>query len=280
MNDGLFPTLGRRAHSGLFLALDTAGSEGSVAIGFRPDLEGSGQDGAGNAEGSTGELPLRQSVTRMEILARTSLQADEEHASLLLPRVQDILNEVGAGAGDLSGVVVGAGPGSFTGVRVGAATAKGLAWALNLPLWAFSSLAAAAADVEEEAFRPRLVLFDARGDRVYAAGYRVDYDSIETFLTPRATTVGEVLDDLIPPGTLLMGDGAIRHRALLEGAGNPVLPPPAGQPSARGLLRLLSLNPHSAPLEDVSRWEPDYLRESGAERMWKSRKAGKGPGSR
>ena len=238
---------------GLFLAIDTAGAEGSVTIGR---LSG---------------VSDRQPETRLEILAGTTLRADEEHSSLLLPRVQELLGEVGAGVGDLSGVVVGAGPGSFTGVRVGAATAKGLAWALNLPLWAFSSLAGAAADVEDDQLRPRVVLFDARGDRVYAAAYRVSRGSMGTLLAPRATTVGELLDGLLPPGALLMGDGARKHQALLQGSGTPVLPPPAGRPSASGLLRLLTLDAEAAPLDDLGRWEPDYLRESGAERMWKTR---------
>ncbi len=127
---------GNGAPDGLFLAIDTSGVEGSVAIGRRSGISD------------------RQPETRLEILAVTTLRADEEHASLLLPRVQELLGEVGAGVGDLSGVVVGAGPGSFTGVRVGAATAKGLAWALDLPLWAFSSLAAAAADVEDDTAPP------------------------------------------------------------------------------------------------------------------------------
>jgi len=254
MSDDLSPAVDWKAQTGLILALDTAGIEGSVAIGVRLAQEGP-----------------------VEVLARTSLLADEEHASLLLPRVQDLLEEVGAGIADLSGVVVGAGPGSFTGVRVGAATAKGISWALNLPLWAFSSLASAAADVEEEPLRPRLVLFDARGDRVYAAGYQFAHGTFETLLVPRASTVGEVLDELIPPGAVLMGDGALRHHALLEGAGNLVLPPPVGRPSAQGLLRLLSLDPDAKPLDDLGRWEPDYLRESGAERMWKNRKRSEGP---
>ena len=70
-------------------------------------------------------------------------------------------------------LLVGAGPGSFTGIRVGVGTAKGMAWALGIPLWAFSSLAGAAAAVEVEPIRPRAVLFDARGDRLYAAAYRI-----------------------------------------------------------------------------------------------------------
>ncbi|MGD2120281.1 MAG: tRNA (adenosine(37)-N6)-threonylcarbamoyltransferase complex dimerization subunit type 1 TsaB [Gemmatimonadota bacterium] len=233
---------------GFYLAMDTSNRQGSVAMG----------------RGRPGE--------KVEILAQAILNSEEDHAAFLATRVGGLLGEVGVEPGDLSGIVVGAGPGSFTGVRVAAATAKAMAWALQTPLWAYSSLAGAAAGVAEELVRPRLVLFDARGDRVYAAAFRVLADSLETLVSPRATTVGEVLDGLIPPGALLMGGGATRHRDLLEGAGHRILSPPAGWPSAEGLLRLLVLDPGQGRVADRSRWEPDYLREAGAERMWRLRK--------
>ena len=47
---------------------------------------------------------------------------------------------------DVRGIVVGAGPGSFTGVRVAAATALGLATGLDVPLYAYSSLACLAVE--------------------------------------------------------------------------------------------------------------------------------------
>jgi tRNA threonylcarbamoyladenosine biosynthesis protein TsaB len=260
---------------GLLLAMETAGREGSAALA----------------------APLGGDPGQLEVLARISLLAEEEHASLLIPRIQELMEEMAAEPSDLSGIVVGAGPGSFTGVRVAAATAKGLARALDLPLWAFSSLAAAAVEggspggdtvrgprVETgdrpdpqpssdfDAIRPRCVLFDARGDRVYAAAYRLSGRRLDTVLEPRAATVGEMLDGLLPPGVLLMGEGALRHRAILEEAGHPVLGPPFGHPTADGLIRLLSLDPEISPLDDPGRWEPEYLRASGAERMWKTRK--------
>jgi tRNA threonylcarbamoyl adenosine modification protein YeaZ len=266
--------------TGLLLALDTAGEEGSVALGRRMELAVApprvGVDGPDPDGEKPSDSDPPESISTLEVLGQSTLKAEEEHASLLVPRIRALLEEEGVGPEQLAGVVVGAGPGSFTGVRVGAATAKGLAWALNLPLYSFSSLAAAAADVEGEPLRPRLVLFDARGDRLYAAVFHISRGYLETLMAPRATTVGEVVDRLIPPGALLMGDGARRHRDLLEGAGTSILPAPAGIPTARGLLRLLSLVPAVSPVPDTGRWEPDYLRESGAERLWTTRGEWKG----
>jgi tRNA threonylcarbamoyladenosine biosynthesis protein TsaB len=228
------------------LALETSGKEGSVAMGVW------GEDG------------------RMTVLAEAGIQDKEEQAAVLLPRIQELMSLVERGPDDVSGLVVGAGPGSFTGVRIGAATAKGLAWALGIELWAVSSLVGAALGSSEEPMRPRMVLFDARGDRLYTAAYREVRGTVETLLEPTATTVGDVLDGMIPPGSVLMGDGAQRHCDLLESQGNPVLSGEAGRPSARGLLRAVALSTGAEPLADVGGWNPEYLRVSGAERLWKA----------
>jgi tRNA threonylcarbamoyladenosine biosynthesis protein TsaB len=272
VTDTPLPGSGRFPFGGLILAMDTAAREGSAALAAT----------VGGEE------------HRLEVLARVTLRKEEEHASLLIPRINTLMEEIGADREEISGVVVGAGPGSFTGVRVGASTAKGFARALDLPLWAFSSLAAAAVEdgstrglgghsawslsdsdgvltSDFETLRPRGVLFDARGDRVYAGAYALGDDGLETLLPPQAATLSEVLDGLFPESSLLLGDGALRHRAILESAGYSVLPPPFGHPTADGLIRLLSLNPETPPLEDPGRWEPEYLRASGAERMWKTK---------
>ena len=99
----------------LYLALETSGSVGSVAV----------------AAGT-------------RVLARALLDSQVRCAADLIPRIGATLDKAGVGRGDLAGVVVGGGPGSFTGVRVAAATGKGIAHALDLPMWAFSSLEAGA----------------------------------------------------------------------------------------------------------------------------------------
>lgn len=227
------------------LAMDTSGREGSLALGRYTPEAGS-----------------------VELLVESRIEAEREQAARLIPQIQGLLDDQGLDPADLGGLLVGAGPGSFTGIRVGVGTAKGMAWALGIPLWAFSSLAGAAAAVELEPIRPRAVLFDARGDRLYAAAYRINHGTMETLLEPCATTLHEVLDrEFLPPGSFLLGDGALRHRDLLEGSGHPILDLPWGGASARGLLRLLSLDPSAPPLKDPGRWEPDYLRETGAVKL-------------
>lgn len=64
------------------------------------------------------------------------------HSVRLLALVEESLAGAGVEREDLDGIAVTRGPGSFTGVRVGVATAKGLAFALGVPVVGVSSLAA------------------------------------------------------------------------------------------------------------------------------------------
>lgn len=231
----------------MLLALDTSAPLGSVAVGA-PDGEA---------------------------VARRLLRRRRAHAAELVPAVRGALDDAGISRSDLEGVVVGAGPGSFTGVRVAAATAKGLVRALEVPLFAVSSLAAGAVTAglqvpgldasvlaDEERERPRCVLFDARADRVYTATYRIRAGRIEVLAPPRADRIDAVLDELrrTLPVALVCGSGALRHRERWREAGFRVLPAPAGTPTADALLRILALEPPVPPVEDPGRWEPEYLR--------------------
>jgi tRNA threonylcarbamoyl adenosine modification protein YeaZ len=253
---------------GPILAFDTSGGLGSVAI----QVEG-------------------------RVVARRFLPERGRQAALLVPGIREAMEEADLRPGDLAGLVVGRGPGSFTGVRIAAATARGLAHALRIPLWALSSLAAAAAShgvqaggweaavaepgtpdtgtpgtalhlSAEAAGWPRFVLFDARGHRLYGGCWRFlpDGAGVEEIHPPMALTVDAFLDLDLPPHLLLCGDGAHRHAEVLEAHDHRILPYPAGLPLAEGLLRLLALPGDRRSEPAGSRWEPDYLRPSQPER--------------
>ncbi len=201
-----------------------------------------------------------------DVLARATLGEGGEHASGLVPTIADVLGEAGIARGELSGVVVGEGPGSFTGVRVAAATAKGLAHALDCPIWAISSLVAAALSVEGSGIR--YVLFDARSDRVYGACYGIGGIGVETIIPPHGGALRNVLDNAVPPGAVFLGEGAERHRHAIEGAGFPVATGPVVDPSADGLFRYLALHPDAPPVTAVALWEPHYIREWQPDKAW------------
>jgi tRNA threonylcarbamoyladenosine biosynthesis protein TsaB len=228
----------------VLLAFDTSGAYGSVAVAIGDTLR-----------------------------AGTILPDRAEHASKLVPAIDEVLREAGLQIGDVDGIVVGEGPGSFTGVRVAAATAKGLSGSAGIPLRPVSSLAAAALVAVGEgpssspATGTRYALFDARGDRVYGACYRVEERTIEELVAPHAGRIGDVIEGNVPPGTVFTGDGASRHRPLLEDAGYRVVTEARALPLAPGLLRCAALG--AAPeVDDPGSWEPRYVRASSAERLW------------
>ena len=214
---------------GVLLAFDTSSAVGSVAVG---------RDGV--------------------VLAHVGLEQQRKHASALIPAISAVLLEAGIDKSELDGIVVGEGPGSFTGVRVAAATAKGMAHALEVPLWPVSSLAATALSVR--GFGIRYVLFDARAQRVYGACYSVEKMGVETLVFPHAGTLREVLASEIPIGAVFCGEGSCHHRLVIEEAGFEVQPFPITSPGAHGLLRYINLYPHSQSVDGRREWEPRYIR--------------------
>lgn len=63
-----------------------------------------------------------------------------EHASFLQPAIQTLLARNKIDIGELVAIAVSNGPGSYTGLRVGLASAKGLCFALQIPLITVNSL--------------------------------------------------------------------------------------------------------------------------------------------
>lgn len=100
------------------------------------------------------------------------------HSDSLLELVDRVLGASGLALAALDGLAIGVGPGSFTGLRIGMATAKGLAFAAHKPLWAVSSLAALALDLDRlvdlSAGALVVPLIDARRGEVFAGFYRVE----------------------------------------------------------------------------------------------------------
>jgi len=112
--------------------------------------------------------------------------AGQQHSSLLLPMVDELLREADLPLRGLDGIAYGAGPGSFTGLRIACAVTQGLAFGADLPVVGVSTLESIAEQASAErvprqdrpegellAAYPSLVLtvLDARMAEVYWAAY-------------------------------------------------------------------------------------------------------------
>ena len=124
----------------------------------------------------------------------------------VLADVDALLRRGGVRESQIEGIAVGTGPGSFTSLRMGLASVRALAFALDVPVAGVSTLASLAA-----AAPGAVPVIDARRREVFAL---VEGE-------PRVLEPAE-LD--LAAGTICVGDGAVRYRALLESAGAAVPP--------------------------------------------------------
>ncbi len=134
------------------------------------------------------------------------------HASELLVLATQALASAGIEWADVDRIGVGVGPGTFTGLRIGVATARALAQSSGAQLVAVSTLEALAVGA---AFHgPALACLDARRGEAFTGAWEVD-----VCVHPAAATRPEALAALVADGWLAVGDGALKFRTELEGAG-------------------------------------------------------------
>lgn len=185
------------------------------------------------------------------------------HAQRLLSLIDQLLRRDGAGWEAVERIAVGVGPGTFTGLRIGIASAQALAMSTGLPLVGVSTLRSLAlAAHEREPGCATLAVLDARRGEAFVAGWAAAEDPLSAApaLAACVLTPEQLAQVAAGSGAArqAVGDGALKFRALLEGAG--VAVPDADSPlhrvSAREHCRLAAL---AQPSPD-GRIEPEYLR--------------------
>jgi tRNA threonylcarbamoyladenosine biosynthesis protein TsaB len=202
-------------------------------------------------------------VATARLLGCSELRLDKSHSTHLTVLVQQLLENTGHALTDLAAVAVSDGPGSYTGLRIGAAAAKGLCFALDVPLLAVGTLPALAHQVATRQPRPEAYLYapmlDARRQEVYAALYRADGSSL---LAPTnlVLTPDTLAEHFTHQPVLCFGSGATKFQPLV--ADNPhALFLPEVQPSAISTGELALGAYHRQEFQDVAYYEPFYLKE-------------------
>ena len=95
----------------------------------------------------------------------------KDHASWLHPVIQKLISKTDLNLRDIEAIAITIGPGSYTGLRVGLSAAKGLCFALKIPLIAINTLEMMAAAIMETEADFICPLIDARRMEVFMAVY-------------------------------------------------------------------------------------------------------------
>ena len=194
------------------------------------------------------------------VLSFKELDNGYTHAENLHTFIKEVMDASGKKMTDLSAVSVSKGPGSYTGLRIGSSTAKGLAYALNIPLISVDTLQvmtvmAKAMDNASEFYCP---MIDARRMEVYTALYDHELKTTEPI---QALIVDEhSIRKYEGKKILFFGDGMQKCRSLLETLtaakfANQI------KPSARYMPGLALEKYNKKQFEDIAYFEPFYLKE-------------------
>jgi len=203
------------------------------------------------------------------LIAQSFRDTGLTHSQTLLPMTQELLAHCGLTVAELDLIAVAAGPGSFTGLRIGVATAKGLAWAGELPCAGCSTLEAMAWNLT--GFDGEIcAAMDARRHQIYNARFCASAGTIQRITEDRAIALDDLIAELQGTKTtqIVLGDGAQLCYDALTAAGIPakLAPPNLRQQTAWGVARLgleLARTGRTVSPQDLV---PVYHRLSQAER--------------
>jgi len=203
-----------------------------------------------------------------ELMALRESDEGRDHAKKVALFVDELLRETGVQPSDLDAIAVGKGPGSYTGLRIGVSFAKGMCYALDIPLIAVGSLDALTEvaredydagilDVEDEDWTKAVLcpMVDARRMEVYAQVFDIEGKSLSNVVA-EVVTEQSFTSWRNESRFIIFGNGAAKCLDMLDDA---LLVDVV--PSARGIVRLAEEAFNAGHFEDLAYFEPFYLKE-------------------
>lgn len=196
------------------------------------------------------------------IISERTITEPMQHAAQLPVLLQKTLDEAKQRNLTINAVAVSGGPGSYTGLRIGVSTAKGLAYALGIPLIAVDTLGIIASMIRENAeIQPGdciCPMIDARRMEVYNALYTADLQLIEK---PQANIItSDSFGSIHPDATIYIGgSGADKCKSVITRPGIKYVD--GIDPIAAKMSELAHRMFADQQFVDVAYYEPFYLKE-------------------
>tara|TARA_B100001079_G_C16302105_1_gene465973 strand:+ start:176 stop:841 length:666 start_codon:yes stop_codon:yes gene_type:complete len=211
-----------------------------------------------NIESSTTNCSISLALNGKVITIKEKNDKSYSHSTKLHSFIDEVLKESNVSIRELSAIAVSKGPGSYTGLRIGVATAKGLCYALDLPLISVSTLLILAKQIKVESGLI-IPVMDARRDEVYSAVFDSSYDSIREVLAQIITK--NSFRELISRNKLFfVGNGQEKCKRLIKNNSNLIFSSHETFPSSNEMAGLSFEKFKNSKFEDIAYFEPDYLK--------------------
>lgn len=156
-----------------------------------------------------------------KVLQSALNESQKDHAAWLQPAIKKLLDDSGCKMKQLNAVAVSNGPGSYTGLRVGLSTAKGICYALNIPLITIGTLGLMAFSAIRNNMDSGLMIkdflfcpmIDARRMEVFTAVFDLDLNEL---VKPHALILNEHSFDELLKGQkiLFLGNGSEKFQKI------------------------------------------------------------------
>lgn len=178
------------------------------------------------------------------------------HGEQLTLLIEQLCNNNQVQMNHLDAVSISAGPGSYTGLRIGTSTAKGICFALKIPLISVDTLFAMA-EIAWEIYpgQKLLPMIDARRMEVFSCLYDADKSVLRSM---EAEIITEQGNSEFEP-FVYFGDGAEKVQEVWKTRN--LTCDLSIHPSARGQVRIAFEKFSRNEFEDVAYFEPNYLKE-------------------
>ena len=209
-----------------------------------------------NIETATKNCSVALAKEGKTILCKEIAEEGYSHAERLHVFIEEIIKEVGITFQDLIAIAVSQGPGSYTGLRIGVSAAKGLCYALDIPLIAVDTLQvlASQATVSSGLIIPML---DARRMEVYSAIFNPKFEKIRAV---QAEIITENSFEELQETLYFVGDCAEKCKTVLTKE-NYIFLDEIKYPSAKEMSGLSFEKYKINDTVDVAYFEPYYLKD-------------------
>ncbi|MGL1888532.1 MAG: tRNA (adenosine(37)-N6)-threonylcarbamoyltransferase complex dimerization subunit type 1 TsaB [Reichenbachiella sp.] len=194
------------------------------------------------------------------VLGSQHYHIDKSHSTLLHVMIEQLMANIGHELKDLDAVALAEGPGSYTGLRIGTSTAKGLCFALDIPLIAINTLESMSHQVRKinntgDRYIP---MIDARRMEVFA----LQTDQEGNVVNETCPVIIDELsyqEDLIDAKTYFFGDGAEKCKGVIHSDNACFIN--GISPSAVDVVEMAVSRFGKQQFENVISFEPFYLKE-------------------